>query len=92
MGQGDRPELEIRILDTGTGIPPDEQERIFECFEQEIRKEELLNQVQESRWGALHYACYFGHTEMVTVLVNQLVNRPQAARRAIGTRKGEHDT
>ena len=46
----------------------------FECFEQEIRKEELLNQVQESRWGALHYACYFGHTEMVTVLVNQLVN------------------
>lgn len=34
MGQGDRPELEIRILDTGTGIPPDEQERIFECFEQ----------------------------------------------------------
>ena len=46
----------------------------FDCFEQEIKKEELLNQVQESRWGALHYACYFGHHEMVALLVDQLVN------------------
>lgn len=46
----------------------------FEYFENEIREEDLLNQEQECKWGALHYACYYGHHEIVSILATKKVN------------------
>lgn len=46
----------------------------FEVHEAEIQDEDLLNQEQECKWGALHYACYFGHDQITKALVSQKVN------------------
>lgn len=36
--------------------------------------EDFLNEVEENKWGPLHYACLAGHPEIVKFLVNAKVN------------------
>lgn len=46
----------------------------LEVYENEIKDEDVLNQEQECKWGALHYACYYGHASIVEILVTLRVN------------------
>lgn len=46
----------------------------IEYFDTEIRDEDLLNQEQECKWGALHYACYYGHSDLLSILISKRVN------------------
>lgn len=49
--------------------------RILQIYEQtNPGEEDLMNQCHPSLWRPLHYACYYGHSEIVQYLITRNVN------------------
>lgn len=47
---------------------------ISDAAERDPQDEEVINGVEENKWGPLHYACLAGHADIVNYLVQKHVN------------------